>query len=53
MIGEILNITEEGLFVSTGLGVLQVIELQMEGGRRLNKKDFFLSLSGFSGRVML
>jgi methionyl-tRNA formyltransferase len=53
MIGEILNITEEGLFVSTGLGVLQVIELQMEGGRRLNNKDFFLPLSGFSGRVML
>ena len=53
VVGEILKITEEGLFVLTGLGVLQVTELQLEGGKRLNKKDFIVLLSGFSGRVMI
>ncbi|MBY0345580.1 MAG: methionyl-tRNA formyltransferase [Neisseriaceae bacterium] len=53
VVGQIVDITEEGLFVSTGLGILLVTELQIEGGNRLNKKYFLNIFSNVSGRLLV
>lgn len=38
--GEILDIDKEGFMVGCGKGVLRIIELQLEGGRRLSANSF-------------
>lgn len=39
-IGSVVHITGESFFVSTGIGELEVLEVQVEGGKKINAGDF-------------
>jgi methionyl-tRNA formyltransferase len=43
--GEILSAGRDGIVVSCGEGSLRILELQREGGKRLNAQQF---LAGFA-----
>ena len=50
--GEVINAPQGVLRVNTGEGALDIIELQMEGGKRLSSRDFLLGRKIEPGTVL-
>jgi len=40
--GQLLSLDERGIVVACGEGALKILELQLEGGRRMNAREFLL-----------
>ena len=50
--GTVLSASDERLTVATGQGVLQLLQLQRPGGKRLHAAEFLHSHPGLAGRVL-
>ncbi|MCM1056797.1 MAG: methionyl-tRNA formyltransferase [Firmicutes bacterium] len=50
--GEILSVDKESLTVATGRGTLQLLELQMEGKKRMSAHDFLLGVKPEQGEIL-
>lgn len=50
--GEIVAVDKESLLVATGAGKLRILELQLEGKKRMSTKDFLLGVKMQPGEVL-
>lgn len=50
--GTVLRVDQEAIYVDTGNGVLQITELQLEGKKRLQAKEFLLGCKIQAGDIL-
>ncbi len=50
--GEILSVDKDSVLVATGEGALRILELQLEGKKRMSTKDFLLGVKMQPGEVL-
>ena len=49
--GEIIKVDKESVYVQTGNGVLQLLQLQIEGKKRMTVKEFMMGKALETGTV--
>lgn len=52
MPGEIVGVEKAAVNVATGKGILKILELQMEGKRRMTARDFLLGMKMEPGEIL-
>ncbi len=50
--GSVVKVTKDSFEVATGDGVLQILELQLEGKKRMNTHDFLLGVKVTEGEML-
>lgn len=50
--GEILRVEKEAVIVATGEGALRILELQLEGKKRMTARDFLLGVRMTPGEIL-
>ena len=50
--GTIVRVTDDSIYVQTGDGVLELLEVQLEGKKRMQVKDFLLGHRPQAGTVL-
>lgn len=52
MPGSVLSVSESGIVIQTGNGIIEIFELQLEGKKAMAVKDFIKGYNGLEGKML-